>query len=391
MEFLLLFLGLVPMILLQSDDGGTTATPSTDIHDDWDGSTAQPDDGTVTGTAGDDTMFGGLLADGPTGAVDSGVADDTINGLGGNDSIQAGVGNDDIDGGAGEDTIFGGAGDDTLAGGPGNDSLSGGAGTDTADYSGAIGSVIVNLANGTASGDGTDTLSGIENLNGSGQGDTLEGDANDNAIFGNAGDDTLLGGDGADSLDGGADDDRLIGGNGADTITTGAGSDVVTVGDGDTITDFDPANDFIDLTPFYSSLADAQNDLDTNGELTGAGPDGIDLVGIIGSDLTTANTGLSNPALIEVEFVSQVNSNAQGSFVFVNLVTVNSTPGSSYTYLYDWGDGNTDTLTNPFHLYPGQTSGLVTVTLTATSTTDPSDTDTYVATIDLATGVQTPV
>ncbi len=73
-------------------------------------------------------------------------------------------------------------------------------------------------------------------------------------------DTTLTGGSGADLLSGGAGDDRLIGGAGADILVDGAGADRLTGGAGadifvfemdgapDRITDFDPAEDRIDLS-----------------------------------------------------------------------------------------------------------------------------------------------
>ena len=80
--------------------------------------------GNQTGTNGDDTLRGSVMAD-------------TIYGLDGNDKIEALDGNDYIDGGAGDDvigagsgadTVYGGSGNDVIAGGPGNDYLVGGDG-----------------------------------------------------------------------------------------------------------------------------------------------------------------------------------------------------------------------------------------------------------------------
>ena len=68
----------------------------------------------------------------------------------------------------------------------------------------------VSLATGTAQdtiGAGTDTLTNIENLTGSGHNDTLTGDAGSNTLDGGAGDDSLSGGAGDDTLDGGAGTD----------------------------------------------------------------------------------------------------------------------------------------------------------------------------------------
>jgi Ca2+-binding RTX toxin-like protein len=70
----------------------------------------------------------------------------------------------------------------------------GGGGIDTADYSGATGAVTVDLSVTTGQNtvnDGTDTLSGFENLTGSAYADTLTGDAGDNYLDGGAGNDTL--------------------------------------------------------------------------------------------------------------------------------------------------------------------------------------------------------
>ena len=70
---------------------------------------------------------------------------------------------------------------------PAMTTCTGEAGTDTAFYSDATSGVTVNLATTTAQntgGGGTDTLSGIENLYGSGFADTLTGNSGDNAIWG---------------------------------------------------------------------------------------------------------------------------------------------------------------------------------------------------------------
>jgi Ca2+-binding RTX toxin-like protein len=73
------------------------------------------------------------------------------------------------------------------------------------------------LATGTVTGEGTDTITGIENLNGSRQNDNLTGDAGSNVMHGLAGDDTLSGSDGDDTLIGDEGTDILDGGTGTDT------------------------------------------------------------------------------------------------------------------------------------------------------------------------------
>ena len=98
------------------------------------------------------------------------------------------------------DTIVGSAADNRLDGRGGDDSIDGGAGKDWIEYNNASGSVRVDLAAGRASGSaGNDTLSGIENVQGSAYGDTLIGDAQVNTIQGGRGNDTMDGGAGVDT------------------------------------------------------------------------------------------------------------------------------------------------------------------------------------------------
>jgi Ca2+-binding RTX toxin-like protein len=115
----------------------------------------------------------------------------------------------------------------------GNDTLNGGGGYDRADYSGAAGSVVANLASGIAS-DGygsTDTLLNIEGLRGSSFNDTLMGSAGNDNLNGNGGNDSLVGDGGNDVLLGGAGADTLIGGAGNDTLDGGAILDRINLAD----------------------------------------------------------------------------------------------------------------------------------------------------------------
>lgn len=175
----------------------------------------------LSGGAGDDTLNGGSGSDtADYSAVAAGVTVDlsigaATDGSGGIDtlvSIENANGSafaDNLVGDANGNTLHGGAGNDILTGGAGNDTLDGGADIDMADYSAAAAGVAVDLAAGTANDGlgGTDTLTAIENVNGSAFSDTLAGDANDNIMSGGAGDDILAGGAGNDVLDGGADAD----------------------------------------------------------------------------------------------------------------------------------------------------------------------------------------
>ena len=135
-----------------------------------------------------------------------------------------GFGGDDVlIGTFGDETLLGGEGNDTLRGGGGNDILDGGPGArDRASWVNSPGPINANLTTGTATGEGTDTLIGIEDLFGSSFGDQLAGNALVNHLFGQDGNDTI------DGLNG---DDRLFGGNGGDSISGGNGSDLLLGGD----------------------------------------------------------------------------------------------------------------------------------------------------------------
>ncbi|NAZ38176.1 M10 family metallopeptidase [Rubellimicrobium sp. CFH 75288] len=157
-----------------------------------------------------------------------GDSNDTVIGDAAANSISGGGGNDTLQGRDGNDVLDGGAGDDRLLGGLGADILNGGAGLDTAAYNTSAAGVQVRLTTGTGTGGDAqgDTLTGIENLTGSGFNDLLIGNAQANTLQGLAGNDTLQGLGGADRLDGGDGDDRLVGGAGGDTLVGGNGIDV---------------------------------------------------------------------------------------------------------------------------------------------------------------------
>ncbi|MEM7060372.1 MAG: calcium-binding protein [Pseudomonadota bacterium] len=121
------------------------------------------------------------------------------------------------------DTILADSGNDTIEGGLGNDSLNGGTGTDTVSYANASGGVTVNIDINSASGaDGTDTLTGFENIIGSGFVDNLFGDGNANVIFGGGGGEFFLFGNGGqDSLFGGEGNDFVGPGGSASNVEAG--------------------------------------------------------------------------------------------------------------------------------------------------------------------------
>jgi Ca2+-binding RTX toxin-like protein len=178
------------------------------------------------GTAGNDTLAGGL-------------AGDTLRGLAGNDTLVGNWGDDSLSGDAGNDVLDGGDGNDSLTGGDGDDWLRGGAGIDAVSYAAATGGVSVSLARVSAQntgGAGIDRLADVENAIGS---------AFDDVIHGSGAANNLRGGDGDDLLESGAGDDVLNGGNGNDLLNGAAGNDEMRGGAGDDVYYVDAAGDAV--------------------------------------------------------------------------------------------------------------------------------------------------
>ena len=194
-------------------------------------------------------------------------------------------------GGTGNDTLIGGAGNDFLGGGAGSDTLNGGAGFDTASYGMAVGSITVDLLAGTATGGpDTDTLIGVEAVNGGAFNDALRGDGGDNTLNGNDGNDFLVGRGGNDTLNGGNGIDiaRFFGNRAAYTFAIGT----VTGPDGTDTTNGVELLQFDDAYMLGFGLAPIN--------LTGFGlAAGVSLFGRDGSDLLTMGTN-ANGRLIDL-------------------------------------------------------------------------------------------
>ncbi len=126
---------------------------------------------------------------------------------------------------SGNDEIHGGGGSDVIVPGPGDDVVDGGPGADEVSFEGAAAGVTADLGAGTASGEGNDTLTSIEEVTGSAHRDVLRGSAAaetlsglgaTDLVFGVGGADALLGGEGEDYLEG-AVEAAIDGGDGSDT------------------------------------------------------------------------------------------------------------------------------------------------------------------------------
>lgn len=240
---------------------------------------------TVEGNKGNDQLYG----QGGDDRLEGDRGDDSLIGGQGADRLDGGRDNDVLFGNTGDDTLLGGRGDDELLGGAGADSIDGGEGTDVVDYSGSSTGVDVDLEDGTGSGGDAegDTFENVENVIGSFLDDTITGNSDDNFILALDGDDLITTGDGNDTL-------AFLPGNGTDTVT-----------------DFDSAYDFIDLSAFYDALSELRGDyaddgvLNQSNEDTAGGTDysdnaqflpgdGIILQGLApdGSELNAQNTAV---------------------------------------------------------------------------------------------------
>lgn len=240
---------------------------------------ARSGDALVKGTGGDDVIVGTAAADYIVGKG----GNDLICGRGGDDYVLGGGGNDKLNGGPGLDLVLGqagkdkvlGAGDgDSVSGGPGNDTVNGGGGAnDFIDFSVARSGIQLDLGAGTSSGEGTDSITSVENSFGSAYDDTLVGDSKSNFLVGGAGNDVITGSSGLDILEGDAGDDEINGGDDSN----------------------DPTDTF-DGIAYWNS--DAGVDVDLEKGTGGGGAEGSDEVlgveFVIGSDYNDKLTGDGN-------------------------------------------------------------------------------------------------
>ena len=173
---------------------------------------------TLRGTPGNDVIAGR-------------GGDDLILGMGGDDILCGGDGDDVLKGAGGVDAMDGGGGDDELRpgggelnvpviGGPGDDRFNGREGVlNVFSYRDAPRAVTVDLAAGTATGWGNDTLVNFNEGDGSAFDDVLIGNEGPNGLFGFEGDDRLE--------SGGGPVDFMVGEGGNDTLIGEGSTDIV--------------------------------------------------------------------------------------------------------------------------------------------------------------------
>jgi Ca2+-binding RTX toxin-like protein len=263
---------------------------------------------TVVGTGGSDHLVGTPARD----VIVGKAGDDVIEGRGGGDLICGGPDADQLRGGVGADVLLGGADrrgtdvtgtflvGDILLGGAGNDRLVGGFDDrsvqtrrrpDTVSWADSPRGVVVDLAAGTASGFGADTIQPETRLRvqGSPYADQITGSAGPDVLAGEAGDDLISAGTGADQVfteratlrPGTLDDaDVVNAGPGPDLVSSQAGQDRVRGGDGDDFLEaYSPAPTTVVAGPGDDYVA--QDLVDTPGAQTlgGAGADIVSLYG----------------------------------------------------------------------------------------------------------------
>jgi Ca2+-binding RTX toxin-like protein len=316
--------------------------------------------GTFFGTNHGDTIFGSTASDNIQGGTGvnifyASLGSDTLNGGNGtghtntidfaNETVGAivnltlgtasGFGADTLSnfnrfiGGDHGDTVTGTTSNDTLTGGQGadmfyatlgSDSINGGLGTpsNTINFANAgTHQVVVNLGSGTATGFGTDTLTNIQNVIGTNNGDTITGSTASNSIQGGTGNDIFYASLGNDTYGGGGGSDTL-------SYSTLGGGITLDIAHG---TSTDGANDtdsFNSITTFIGTdFGDKIFGSTGNDSVQGGAGTNI-FYASLGSDTFNGGTGGSNT----IDFVLASNA------VYVDLGQGTAT---------GWG---TDTFTN---------------------------------------------
>ena len=263
-------------------------------------------------------------------------------------TIFGGTVNDTIYGGLKSDTIYGNTGDDTIITRAGDDLVDGGAGLDTLDYSeinnaNDIG-INANLNTGIVTGDGTDTISNIENIIATQNKDTIVGNDEINILKGEAGADTISGRAGDDTIEGGTGNDTIKGGLGEDLLKGDAGTDTVSYEDA-TTTGTAGVTVTLEVSSDTSGLGSAtgidgidtlwnfENITGSNYADTIIGNSGINILnGLAGNDTIIGNAG--NDTIYGGEGIDTVDFSGATSAEEVDLSNNRATGGDGRDSIY---------------------------------------------------------
>ena len=278
-----------------------------------------------------------LVSDGSGDYFFSDDGDDMVRASSGNDTIHGDDGDDTLYGEGGDDEINGENNNDTLFGGSGGDELNGGSGIDEVMYMSSSAGVTVNLSTNFSSGGHAsgDTISGFEDLSGSGFDDTLTGTSGANYISGSSGEDVIDGLGGVDALYGGSGDDVIEGGDGSDYdhIQGGPGSDTLIGGGGDDYIEGDYGDRTPDQIPFddLTYYSDGEDDLDTDDDVLEGGTGDDTLDGGSGDD--TLDGGAGEDTIIYSTmgaiFVSLDDGTAAGGAEGDTFISIEDVTGSA--------------------------------------------------------------
>ncbi len=252
---------------------------------------AKPGEISAEGGAAEDTI--GAQGSPGTGAALTGSFL-KLAGDGGNDTLDGGEAGDLIEGENGNDVLRGHGGNDRLVGDflvNGDDTIDGGAGVDTFGLPFTASNPLTLDLSKTAlqeTGYGKDTISGMENAEGTGADDVLIGDAGPNELQGGAGNDMVEGRGGSDVLDGSIGTDTVSYANAPAGVAVNLGAGTASGGDGaDTMTNFENL--------VGSSFADTlTGSAGANTITAGTGADVVQALG--GPDLVNVRDGIADNA-----------------------------------------------------------------------------------------------
>jgi Ca2+-binding RTX toxin-like protein len=298
--------------------------------------------GNATGAAGNDTLFN---IENFTGSA----FNDFARGNSGANVLTGGDGHDFMRGMDGADTMIGGNDDDYLDGGQGDDFYDGGAGWDRVTYapSGTAGvTVDLNIVGvAQATGQGNDTLNGIEHVSGTAFDDILIGDGGDNWVWGGS---NATGVTGNDNLSAGGGNDLVQVGTGNHTLAGGTGTDTLMMhGNG---TDITAAGVTVSLALQGAAQATEQGSMNLSGfeNLSGSTVDDF-LTGDINDNLLAGDSGadnLSGGSGADVLWgdgrvtVDHHNTGGSGPIVFIEDVGTLEFPDPTGNDVLDGGKGN---------------------------------------------------
>ncbi|MEP2706399.1 MAG: cadherin domain-containing protein [Roseibium sp.] len=343
------------------------------------------------------------LGNGGVTFTDTGVAELSIKGGSGNDTITGHDAGAVIDGGAGNDTLYGGAGDDTIDTGSGTDYVDGKDGSDTIlldDSDSATSNTIVDT--GTS---GTDTIqlgtgpgtyriqgnfsaaAGIEVIDGSmSSGEQLgTRDSQANFDFSNV---TLTG---VDEIIGTGNNDTIVGSASDDTITVGDGNDTVTGGIGNDTLDGQAGTDTAVYSGNYTDYSFTENGDGsiTVVDLRNGSPEGTDTISnfenfqFADGNMTTSE--VLNPVVGDVtdtDASANTLHETSGAGTQVGITAFAKDPdGDAVTYALNddrFEFGNDGSVTVAEHaFFDSQEESSIDLTVTATSADGSSSSETF--------------